>query len=192
MPRAHAEGEGRGLVGSPFVPPCVPARDVILADGGSVRVRPIRESDAPALVALHGRLSDESVYLRYFSPHARLSAREVARATQVDHRDREAYVVLDRDALIGIGSYERSAGSDAAEIAFEVDDAQQGRGIGTLLFETLATAARERGIRRFVANVLPQNRRMLKLFREVGLVERTRFDGGVVEVDLELAPPPVA
>ena len=99
-------------------------------------------------------------------------------------------MVLDRDALIGIGSYERSAGSDAAEIAFEVDDAQQGRGIGTLLFEMLAAAARERGIRRFVANVLPQNRRMLQLFREVGLAERTRFEGGVVEVELELAPPP--
>jgi RimJ/RimL family protein N-acetyltransferase len=165
------------------------ARDVVLADGGCVHVRPIRESDAPALVALHGRLSDESVYLRYFSPHARLSAKEVAHATQLDHRDREAYVALDRDTLIGIGSYERGAGDDSAEIAFEVDDAQQGRGIGTLLFETLAAVARERGIRRFVATVLPQNRRMLQLFREVGLAERTRFDGGVVEVDLELAPP---
>jgi len=155
-------------------------------------VRPIRESDALALVALHGRLSDETVYLRYFSPHARLSAREVARATHVDHRDREAFVVLDHDALIGIGSYERGAGSEAAEIAFEVDDEQQGRGIGALLFEMLAASARERGIRRFVANVLPQNRRMLQLFREAGLAERTRFEGGVVEVELELAPPAVA
>ena len=135
-------------------------------------------------------MSSESVYLRYFSPHARLSPREVEHATQVDHRDREAFVVLDRDALIGVGSYERSAGSDAAEVAFEVDDAQQGRGIGTLLFEMLAAAARERGIRRFVANVLPQNRRMLQLFREIGLAERSRFEGGVVEVELELAPPP--
>ena len=101
-------------------------------------------------------------------------------------------MVLEGDTLIGVGSYERSAGSDAAEIAFEVEDAHQGRGIGTLLFETLAAAARERGIRRFVANVLPQNRRMLQLFREVGLAERTRFEGGVVEVELELAPMPVA
>jgi len=192
VPGAHAEGDGRGLVGSPSVPPFARARDVLLADGGSVHVRPIRESDGPALAALHGRLSDESVYLRYFSPHAHLSAREVVRATQVDHRDREAFVVLDRDALIGIGSYERSAGSDAAEIAFEVEDEQQGRGIGTLLFEMLAAAARERGIRRFVAKVLPQNQRMLQLFREVGLAERTHFEGGVVDVDLELVPPPVA
>lgn len=143
-------------------------------------------------MALHGRLSDESVYLRYFSPHARLSEREVARSTQVDHRDREAFVVLEGDALIGVASYERGADPGAAEIAFEVDDRHQGRGIGTLLFEMLAGAARERGIRRFVANVLPQNRRMLQLFRDAGLAERTRFEGGVVEVELELAPMPAA
>ena len=163
-----------------------------LADGGVVQLRPIQASDAPALVALHGRLSDESVYLRYFSPHARLSAREVARATQVDHRDREAFVALEGDALIGVGSYERSDRQDAAEVAFEVDDRHQGRGIGTLLFEMLAGAARERGIRRFVANVLPQNLRMLRLFRDAGLAERTRFAGGVVEVELDLAPTPAA
>jgi L-amino acid N-acyltransferase YncA len=192
VPRADAEGDGRSLIGPPGEPSSARARDVVLADGGRVQVRPIRESDAPALVALHGRLSDESVYLRYFSPHARLSPRELDRVTHVDHRDREAFVVLDRDALIGIGSYERSAGSDAAEIAFEVDDAQQGRGIGMLLFERLAAAARERGIRRFVANVLPQNRRMLQLFREAGLAEQTHFEGGIVEVELELPPPPGA
>ena len=170
--------------------PCDRVRDRLLADGGRVHVRPIRESDAEALVALHGRLSDESVYLRYFSPHARLSPREIAHATQLDHRDHEAFAVFEGDALIAVGSYERSGGSDAAEIAFEVDDQHQGRGIGTLLFETLAAAARERGIRRFVANVLPQNRRMLQLFRDAGLSERTRFEGGVVEVELELAPVP--
>jgi RimJ/RimL family protein N-acetyltransferase len=190
--RAHAEGDGGGLTGATPVTPFERTCDRRLADGGAVQVRPIRAADAEGLVALHGRLSDESVYLRYFSPHARLSEREVARATQVDHRDREAFVVLEGDALIGVGSYERSAGTDVAEVAFEVDDRHQGRGIGTLLFGMLAGAARERGIRRFVANVLPQNRRMLQLFREAGLEERTRFEGGVVEVELDLAPMPAA
>lgn len=155
-------------------------------------MRPICAADAEALVALHGRLSRESVYLRYFSPHTRLSEREIERTTHVDHRDREAFVALEGDTLIGVGSYERSAGSDAAEIAFEVEDRHHGRGIGALLFATLAAAARERGIRRFVATVLPQSRRMLQLFREVGLRERTHFEGGVVEVELELAPAPGA
>jgi len=163
-----------------------------LADGGTVRVRPVRAGDAEALVALHGRLSDESVYLRYFSHHARLSEREVTHATQVDHRDHEAFVVFEGDTLIGVGSYERGADPEVAEVAFEVDDRHQGRGIGSLLFELLAGAARERGIRRFTANVLPQNRRMLQLFRDSGLAERIRFEGGVVEVELTLAPPPAA
>jgi RimJ/RimL family protein N-acetyltransferase len=163
--------------------------EVVLADGGRVRVRPILETDAPALAALHARLSDESVYLRYFSPHTQLSAKELDHTTHVDHRDREALVVLDADALIAVGSYERRPGSDAAEVAFEVEDAHQGRGIGTLLFEALAAAARERGIRRFVASVLPQNRRMLELFRDVGLEKHARFEGGIVEVELALVRP---
>ena len=162
-------------------------REEVLADGGRVQMRPIRASDAPALVALHGRLSEESVYLRYFSPHSRLSAREIERATSVDHRDREALVALDGDQLIGVASYERQPGSDSAEVAFEVEDAHQGRGIGTLLFESLAASARAAGIRRFFAQVLPQNRRMLQLFRDVGLEERTRFEGGVVDVELALS-----
>jgi len=163
----------------------------VLADGGRVQVRPIRASDAPALVALHGRLSEGSIYLRYFSPHSRLSPREIEHATAVDLEGREALVVLDRDQLIGVGSYERQAGSDAAEVAFEVEDAHQGRGIGTVLFEELAAAARERGIRRFFAQVLPQNRRMLQLFRDVGLSERAHFEGGVVEVELALSGGPM-
>ena len=159
----------------------------MLADGGRVQMRPIQASDAPALVALHGRLSDESVYLRYFSPHSRLSAREIDHATAVDHLDHEALVALDRDQLIGVASYERQPGSDAAEVAFEVEDAHQGRGIGTLLFESLAEMARAAGIRRFFAHVLPQNRRMLELFRDVGLEKRAHFEGGVVEVELALS-----
>jgi aminoglycoside phosphotransferase family enzyme/predicted kinase/GNAT superfamily N-acetyltransferase len=160
----------------------------VLADGGRVQLRPIRIGDAPGLVALHGRLSEESVYLRYFSPHSHLSPQEIGHATAVDHLDREALVVLDHDQLIGVGSYERSAGSDAAEVAFEVEDAHQGRGIGTLLFESLAAVASERGIRRFFAHVLPQNRRMLDLFHDVGLEKRAHFEGGVVEVELALSP----
>jgi len=163
----------------------------VLADGGRVQVRPIRASDAAAFVGLHGRLSEESVYLRYFSPHSRLSPREIEHATAVDHEDREALVVHDEGQLIGVASYERQPGSDAAEVAFEVEDAHQGRGIGTVLFEELAKAARERGIRRFFAHVLPQNRRMLQLFRDVGLGERARFEGGVVEVELALSGGPL-
>jgi L-amino acid N-acyltransferase YncA len=165
------------------------AREVALADGGRVRVRPIRETDGAALEALHARLSEESIYLRYFSPHAHLSAAEVDRATHVDHRGREAFVVLDEGRLVAVGSYERRAGSDVAEVAFEVEDAHQGRGIGTLLLQSLAEAARSRGIRRLVAIVLPQNRRMLDLLRDAGIDKHARFQGGVVEVELTLAPP---
>ena len=126
----------------------------------TVHLRPIPPEDADALVALHARFSERTRYLRYFSPYPRIPERDLHRFTNVDHGDREALVVaaggrIDRRRPL------RAAGRGApdAEVAFVVEDAHQGRGIGSVLLEHLAAAARERGISRFVAEVLPENRR---------------------------------
>ena len=137
--------------------------DVVLRDGGVVHLRPIRPDDAPAVEAFHAGQSAESIYLRFFAPLQRLSARDLERFTNVDHRDRVGLVATLGDAIVGIGRYDRIDGS-TAEVAFNISDAHQGRGIGSVLLEHLAAAARERGIRRFVADVLPQNRKMIGVF----------------------------
>ena len=130
------------------LPPSYPARwagDVVLSDGGTVHVRPIRSDDADALVAFHNRQSAESIYFRFFSSHPRLSAREVTYFTQVDHRDRVAFVAFLADDMIAVARYEPTGRPGTAEVAFFVDDHHHGRGLATVLLEYLVVAAREAG-----------------------------------------------
>jgi GNAT superfamily N-acetyltransferase len=132
-----------------------------LFDGTLITVRPITSEDASALEAFHGRLSQRSVYLRYFYPHPDLSAKEIEHLTRVDGRDRLALVVEHAGELVAVGRYERLPASQDAEVAFVVSDALQDHGIGTLLLARLAVAARSVGITRFIAEVLAENRGML-------------------------------
>ena len=158
------------------------AGDVVLADGGTAFVRPIAPADASRLAAFHARLSPESIYFRFFSPHPRLSTDELDRFTNVDHDARAALVMLIGEELIGVGRYDRLARGDTAEVAFVVSDAHQGRGVATLLLERLAAAARERGLRRFSADVLPHNRAMLGVFHDAGFDVASRFEDGIVRL----------
>ena len=160
--------------------------DVVLSDGTAVHIRQIRSADAEALVAFHEGLSPESIILRYFGPHPRLAPKEVERLTNVDGVDRFALVALVGDRIIGVARYERSPGTDEAEVAFLVDDAFQGKRLGTMLFELLAEAARRHGIGRFVADTLAENTRMLGVFRDSGY--RRCYDrfSEVVQVALDI------
>ena len=163
--------------------------DAVLADGGTVHIRPITPSDAGRLVELHKRLSDETIYMRFFSFHPHLAEHEVAHLTTVDGVDRMALVATLRGDLIAVSRYDRSAEDpDEAEAAFLVEDAHQGRGLGTILLEHLAVYARSQGIRRFIADTLPQNSAMQAVFRGAGFVETARFDNGVVRVELDIEP----
>jgi acyl-CoA synthetase (NDP forming)/RimJ/RimL family protein N-acetyltransferase len=167
--------------------PAYRAADVILSDGGTVHLRPITPEDGPAVVALHSRFSDRTRYLRYFSPYPRIPARDLTRFTTVDHADREAFVVALGDALVAIGRYDRIA-PDEAEVAFVVEDAHQGRGIGSVLLEHLAAAAAEHGIRRFVAEVLPENGAMMRIFTDAGYTPQRSYDDGVVHLVFDIEP----
>ncbi len=276
--------------------------DVVLTDGGTAHLRPIRPDDADLLRAFYARLSPESIYYRFFSPRPRLTDREVEHFTTVDYVDRVALIATIGDTMVAVVRYDRlgrrprrgagpargtataagtapetSAGSgtsadggsaaragdgtdtgpdatgrraaptaagtagagpgadagpgsgtgggsgsgagggrtaapaateaagpagsaaapyprvpdtspDTAEVAFLVEDAQQGRGLGTILLEHIAAAARERGIRRFIADVLPENRRMSMVFREAGYKAEQRFEDGVLRLTLDLEP----
>jgi predicted CoA-binding protein/GNAT superfamily N-acetyltransferase len=164
--------------------------DVVLADGGTVHVRPIRPSDRARLVAMHARLSPQSIYYRYFSPKPRLTDKELDRFTTVDFVDRVALVALLGHDLIGVARYDRWPGKDEAEVAFTVDDAHQGRGISTVLLEHHAAIARDRGIVRFTAEVLPDNRPMLGVFRRAGFEVSNAFSGGIIDVAFDIDPTP--
>jgi acyl-CoA synthetase (NDP forming)/GNAT superfamily N-acetyltransferase len=162
--------------------------DVVVADGGTVHVRPIRPDDGDRLRELHGRLSPETIYLRFFSPIPTLSDAMVERFVNVDYVDRLALVAQLGNDIISVARYDRLPGTDEAEVAFVVDDAHQGRGLGTLLLEHLAAAAREQGIRQFVADTLPGNNRMLRVFRDAGFGDERRLADGVVRVSFYIEP----
>ncbi|MFI6926272.1 GNAT family N-acetyltransferase [Nonomuraea spiralis] len=161
--------------------------DVVLADGGTAHVRPIRPADADRLRAFYSRLSDESIYFRFFGPRPRLSDRDVERFTNVDYDNRVALIATIGAEMVAVIRYDRT-GPGEAEVAFLVEDAHQGRGVASVLLEHLAATARERGIERFVADVLPANMKMMGVLRQAGYTAQSRFADGVVRMTLDLTP----
>ncbi|WP_069767460.1 bifunctional GNAT family N-acetyltransferase/acetate--CoA ligase family protein [Streptomyces sp. LUP30] len=170
--------------------------DVVLRDGGTARIRPITVDDAEHLVSFYERVSDESKYYRFFAPYPRLSAKDVHRFTHHDFVDRVGLAATVGGEFIATVRYDRigpdgmaaSAPADEAEVAFLVQDAHQGRGVASALLEHIAAVARERDIRRFAAEVLPANTKMIKVFTDAGYTQKRSFEDGVVRLEFDLEP----
>jgi GNAT superfamily N-acetyltransferase len=162
--------------------------DVTTEDGTRLHLRGIRPDDAHGLMKFHESLSETSLYRRYFFTHPKLSELEVERLTCVDNVDRLALVVEDGDLLVAVARYERTPQTNEAEIAFVVADEYQGHGIGTFLLERLADAARTRGIKRFLAYTLSENRIMMKVFTDSGFSLTTTREGGTVILRFPIEP----
>ncbi|MEV5385773.1 GNAT family N-acetyltransferase [Streptomyces sp. NPDC052721] len=170
--------------------------DVVLRDGGTARIRPITVDDADRLVSFYEQVSDESKYYRFFAPYPRLSAKDVHRFTHHDFVDRVGlaatiggeFIATVRYDRIGTDGMPASAPADEAEVAFLVQDAHQGRGVASALLEHIAAVARERGIRRFAAEVLPANTKMIKVFTDAGYTQKRSFEDGVVRLEFDLEP----
>ncbi|MGQ4387085.1 bifunctional acetate--CoA ligase family protein/GNAT family N-acetyltransferase [Streptomyces sp. SAS_270] len=170
--------------------------DVVLRDGGTARIRPITVDDAERLVSFYEQVSDESKYYRFFAPYPRLSAKDVHRFTHHDFVDRVGLAATVGGEFIATVRYDRidadgmpaSSPADEAEVAFLVQDAHQGRGVASALLEHVAAVARERGIRRFAAEVLPANNKMIKVFTDAGYTQKRSFEDGVVRLEFDLEP----
>ncbi|MFD2011007.1 bifunctional GNAT family N-acetyltransferase/acetate--CoA ligase family protein [Streptomyces narbonensis] len=170
--------------------------DVVLRDGGTARIRPITADDADRLVSFYEQVSDESKYYRFFAPYPRLSAKDVHRFTHHDFVDRVGLAATVGGEFIATVRYDRiddrgmpaSHPADEAEVAFLVQDAHQGRGVASALLEHIAAVARERDIRRFAAEVLPANNKMIKVFTDAGYTQKRSFEDGSVRLHLDLEP----
>jgi len=157
----------------------------LVRDGGQVLIRPLAPDDRAGVAALFARLSPESRALRFHSGGIRIDDRTLESVT-AGHA-----LVVERDGrIVALASYYPLRDPVRAEMAIAVDDAAHGRGIGTVLFERLSEDARRAGIRTLLAEVLAANRGMLGLLTGLGFRTSRRFDGGVVEVDVALAPDP--
>ncbi|KAA9393456.1 GNAT family N-acetyltransferase [Kocuria coralli] len=162
--------------------------DVVLRDGATAHLRPVTPDDQDALLEMFHGQSQNTIYLRFFSHKTTLTKRELERYTTVDHHDRVAFVIMLGSSMIGIGRYDRTHDPHDAEVAFLISDAHQGRGIGSILLEHLSAAALENGIDHFSAEVLPENRAMLRVFVEAGYDVTRRFDDGVVALEFSIDP----
>ena len=163
-----------------------------LLDGTSVAYHAIAPDNASALQRFHHRLSERSIYLRFFAAKPELSDREAGYFTNLDKINRFALVAVDPERpeeIVGVVSFDREGTTERAEYAAEVEDSWQGRGLGLALTRRLIGAAQKRDVRVFTAFVLPQNRGMLHLLRGLGLPERLRYEDGTDYIEIDLSPP---
>jgi GNAT superfamily N-acetyltransferase len=167
-------------------PPIGLDESLTLTDGVVVTLRPMIPEDGEGLIEFHRQLSDHTIFLRYFYPHRVLGTEEIQHLTRLDGRDRVALVVECDGKLVAVGRYDRSTGSTEAEVAFVVADAFQRRGLGTVLLQRLATAARLVGIATFSADVLTENSKMLAVFHESGFATTSSIECGTVHLQMAI------
>ncbi len=166
-----------------------------LKDGSKATIRPIRPEDEPLMVRFHQTLSERSVYMRYFaamSLDARVAHDRLVRLCFIDY-DREMALVVDREdpatgehAIVAVGRLIKLYGKDEAEYAGLVSDLFQGHGLGTEVLRQLLRVARDEGIRRIVAETLPENRGMQRVFEKLGFRVRRLLSEGIVLAHIDL------
>jgi GNAT superfamily N-acetyltransferase len=169
---------------------------VPLSDGTPVCLRPIRPDDAARLQAFHTRLSPNSIYLRWLAAHPVLSPAEAAQFSDLDYVTRMAFVATTGDgeaeAIVGVARYGlvRPADPAEAEAAVVVEDAYQGRGLGSALLGRLLRYARAMGVRTWVAEINAGNARMLRFIERGGLPVTRQLEGGAWQVRMDISGVP--
>jgi RimJ/RimL family protein N-acetyltransferase len=159
-------------------------RTVTLKNGVRVMIRPARAADAGALQGLFHRLSEDDVYTRFFRRLRSLSYPELQTLCNVNHETEVAFLAVtgprENEEVIGSACYFLSPTTNLAEVAFMVAPEFQGAGLGTALQARLQEYAMCRGVRGFVAEILPRNTRMLRLAaRAPGTMATSRDEDGV-------------
>jgi len=157
---------------------------VVLRDGGLAHIRPIVPGDREALHAMFHRMGRDSVYHRFFRHKNDLSPEELEYFTTVDYENRMAFVVEVGGQMVAVGRYDRMEDQpEVAEVAFGVEDAHQGRGLGTQLLTHLTNHARHHDVTAFRAYVLPDNYAMMRVFRASGFTMHRDVEEGVYTVE---------
>ncbi len=156
--------------------------DALTADGRIVRIRPTTAADAPGLQALYAGGSPDSLYRRFFTGGRPNVDEEVARLTRPDSPDHAGLLAEQAGQIIAVASWERLGETSEAEFAVFVADAHHGRGIGTLLLEYLAAAARQVGVTELMGEVLPGNAPMVRVAADLGSGLRLTHEEGLVVV----------
>ncbi len=164
------------------------AHDAVLRDGRTIHVRPIEAGDLDAMMAMWSRLSAETIRLRFFAPRS-MSREQMRHFTELDYRERFAVVAERAGRIVGVSRFDRYEDDPAtAEFAALVEDAEQGRGIGTVLLRALMQPAQDLGVENFVGDVLRENRKMLGVLRDAGFEPAFADYGSAVQMTFRSTP----
>lgn len=164
-------------------------RRLALKSGESLLIRPIRPDDETRLVELYSRLSRQTAYQRFFTVMRRLPPDWIHYFANVDYRRRLA-LVAERETVAGVeivavGRYEPSDEEGTGEVAFVLEDGYQGQGLGAVLLDAVIQAGTARGLKRFRAFVLAENRRMLGLLAHHTRIIESKTEQGETTVLFE-------
>jgi len=170
----------------PRAPTAVTGTYALLTDGRTVEIMPSRSQDAAAVREMHAAMSPDNMYLRFFSLSPHSGEQEAQRVCRDPGPDHVALLAWLGGRLVGVASYEATGRPGEAEVAFAVPDDMHRCGIATLLLEHLASLARQRGLRAFIAETLAENQAMLRVFADAGLAAQRRASDGVVELTFPL------
>ena len=151
--------------------------------GEHLHIRPIRPDDEALLQAFVRHMTPEDVRLRFFGPLRELSHELAARLTQIDYDREMAFLLLDKQELLGVGRLAAEPGFEQAEFALAVLSGKQGHGYGSLLLKHVLHYAKARGVKRVIGQVLRENYKMLELAKRLGF---TRQAGRVGEPDIRV------
>jgi acetyltransferase len=166
-----------------------------MKSGADVLVRPIRPEDEPMMVGFHQTLSDQSVYNRYFHMlqlGQRVAHERLTRTCFIDYDREMALVAEQQDAatgsrqIIGVGRLTKVRGTNDAEVAVIVSDPYQNLGIGSELVRCLLDVARREKLARLVATILPENRPMQRVFKNLGFELRYSREEEAVQAEVTL------
>jgi acetyltransferase len=166
----------------------------IMKDGKPVTIRPIRPEDEPAMIDFHKKLSERSVYLRYFQPlkfTQRTAHERLTRTCFIDY-DREMALVAEREVdgggreVLAVGRLSKLHGRNEAELAAVAIDEAQHKGLGTELYRRLIQLARDEKLGRVVSNMLPENREMRALCTKLGFQMFSSLEDNMIRAELEL------
>lgn len=161
-----------------------------LRDGTEIFFRPIKPVDETPLSEMLYSLSEESVRTRYMTRTMAFPHEKVQQFTNIDYKDNLAIVGVvpgvGGEDIVAIAQYYLDPKTQAAEVAFLVQDEWQQKGMGTFLLEYITQVARQRGVKRFYAKVMPDNRSMLAIFQNSGYRVNVEFDGDVYNVAYDL------
>ncbi len=169
------------------------SKKCFLADGTPILIRAIKQSDRQRLSEGFHHLSSQSIFYRFFRRKKDLSEEELRYFTEVDFDHHVAIVAAimdgDKEDDIGVARFveiQTHNPERVAEFALAIEDEYQNKGVGTLLFKHLVSIAQQQGFSKLIADVLLDNKGMMRILKNSGFILKTTIDQGIAHVELKI------